>query len=82
MISFFIGAGFLKWAADLPLVNQLLDFNISEISSGDREWHDKLYDENEKWQRNHPNENNEAFISYIINNKGSRLNKYLSKYIA
>ncbi|MET3981168.1 hypothetical protein ABIB62_003755 [Mucilaginibacter sp. UYP25] len=82
MVSFFIGAGFSKWSADLPLVHQLFDFNISEIRSGDRKWHDKLYSEKETWQRSHPNENNEAFISHIISDKGPRLNNYLSKYIA
>ncbi len=31
MISIFLGAGFSKWAFDLPLVSQLFDFNISTL---------------------------------------------------
>lgn len=32
MITLFLGAGFSKWAFDLPLVNQLFDLNISATS--------------------------------------------------
>jgi len=28
MLALFLGAGFLKWAADLPVASQLFDFNI------------------------------------------------------
>ena len=28
MLTIFLGAGFSKWAADLPVASQLFDFNI------------------------------------------------------
>lgn len=78
----FLGAGFSKWAAGLPLVHELFDFEISEIRANDQYWIHKLKTEKQIWDRSHPSESNEQFIQYVILKKGVLLNKYLSKYLA
>jgi hypothetical protein len=83
MTGVFLGAGFSKWAGNLPLVNQLFDFNISNIRFNDEAWLSKLIECKKKWDLlDVSNKNEEAFISYIITQKGKNLNKYLLKYIS
>jgi hypothetical protein len=82
MVGLFLGAGFSKWSMNLPLVNNLFDFEISNIRSGDEYWFLKLQDEKTKWDSFNPNSNNEEFIFSIITGKKLRIKSYLSKYIA
>jgi len=82
MIGLFLGAGFSKWVANLPLVNQLFDFEISEIRYKDKVWIEKLVSAKRSWDNANENGNNEDFIQYIIHQKDVKLNKYLSKYLA
>ena len=35
MYCLFLGAGFSKWAVDLPLVNELFDFNVNTFNQAD-----------------------------------------------
>lgn len=35
MVSLFLGAGFSKWAANLPVATQLFDFNITPYNQRD-----------------------------------------------
>lgn len=81
-VGLFLGAGFSKWAANLPLVYELFDFDISEIRSRDKVWIDKLEIEKKLWDIQNPQGNSESFIQYVLQKKGIRLNKYLSKYLS
>lgn len=35
MYCLFLGAGFSKWAVNLPLVNELFDFNVNTFNQAD-----------------------------------------------
>lgn len=82
MIGLFIGAGFSKWCMNLPLVNELFDFEISNIRRRDEIWFKTLQKAKDQWDIQNPNSNNEKFIQDILNGKKVRLKKYLSKYLA
>ncbi|HHN8499343.1 hypothetical protein [Klebsiella quasipneumoniae] len=68
MISIFLGAGFSKWAFDLPLVSQLFDFNISYLTASEEK---KLYLIKEDWsvwiQKIRKQHTKILFIGVLIN---------------
>lgn len=66
MITLFLGAGFSKWAAGLPLASELFDFDI--VPWGPRESR-RLNDTKELkrlWDSSHPNELAEQFIADVL----------------
>jgi len=65
-LAIFLGAGFSKWAADLPLARELFDFNFEPL--GVRETAKFQFAQRIKrdWDRLHPNEPSEKFISEAL----------------
>lgn len=66
MISVFLGAGFSKWAADLPLASELFDFNIGIINERDEKRLNTIIQWKEQWDTNNPTGYSEQFIKKSI----------------
>ena len=67
MLALFLGAGFSKWAADLPVASQLFDFNIEP-------WRPREYKKLEivkslkhNWDISRPHGLTEQFIADVLN---------------
>src|SRR5690554_3852198 len=80
-IGLFLGAGFSKWAANLPLVTELFDFDISYIRKNDEFWISKLKSVKSEWDERNIGFSNELFVQHVLDSKGVRLKQYLSKYL-
>jgi hypothetical protein len=63
MIGLFLGAGFSKWAADLPLVSQLFDFRISPFGPRESAKLDLVTKLKSIWDMENPNAPPERFIA-------------------
>lgn len=64
MALFFSGAGFSHWAAQLPLANDLFDFQIEPFGIIEPNKLATVREIKKAWDQNHPNEPVEAFIHY------------------
>jgi hypothetical protein len=66
MLSLFLGAGFSKWSVNLPVANELFDFDISIW--GPREEHrlNHVKALKREWDIKHPNSIPEKFISDML----------------
>jgi hypothetical protein len=72
-LSLLLGAGFSRWAADLPVVSNLFDprhFNISDLKVLKREW-----------DMNHPDNHPEMFIHDVLLNGTARMKRQLLSHI-
>lgn len=65
-LSIFLGAGFSKWAGNLPLASELFDFKIEPFGSRDKSKLSTVRLYKEKWDINNPNGETEQFIAYAI----------------
>lgn len=66
MYSLFLGAGFSKWAVNLPLVNELFDFKIIVFNQTDEKRITSVKLLKLAWDKKHPDGNNEQFITYTL----------------
>jgi hypothetical protein len=73
MRSVLLGAGFSKWAADLPVVNQLFDMEIDPHNARDDSRLASFAKYKEKWDKEYPGMHPEEFIRRTLN--GSPLRK-------
>ena len=64
MYALFLGAGFSKWAVNLPLVNELFDFNVNSFNQTDKRRIEGARLLKVAWDKEHPGANNEQFIDY------------------
>jgi hypothetical protein len=64
MYSLFLGAGFSKWAANLPLVSGLFDFDVAAFNRTDEGRIEAAKLLKRHWDGEHPGGNNEQFIAY------------------
>ncbi|RLV58299.1 hypothetical protein D5018_17980 [Parashewanella curva] len=85
MLSLFLGAGFSKWAFDLPLVNDLFDFDIEPTS--ELEMRRLLLIENDwkEWRANNLNITPERFVYWCMNkssHRKSRIIWYISRRLS
>lgn len=80
MISLFIGAGFSKWACDIPLAKELFDFKIDPF--GIREFNNIIFVKKlkDQWDSNNPNGLAEVFIEYALQ-LDAKIQKSVIKYI-
>lgn len=67
MISLFLGAGFSKWDAQIPVANQLFDFNIKPYGVREIARLELIKKIKTEWDKLNPNSNIEQFISYSKN---------------
>lgn len=58
------GAGFSKWAVDLPLSSQLFDWKISNLSEPEDRRLERLQSDKALWDRENPDTSSEVFIAY------------------
>jgi hypothetical protein len=77
----FLGAGFSKWAINLPTATELFDFQIK--IGGPREGLKlrKIQELKEKWDKKNPSRNAEEFIGDLIDHS-SELKKLVIWYVA
>lgn len=66
MYSLFLGAGFSKWATNLPLVNELFGFNVRCFNRTDESRTKAVKLLKSHWDEEHPRGNSEQFIAYAI----------------
>ncbi len=64
MLSLFLGAGFSKWASDLPLVKDLFDFDILIRGSREEAKLVRIRKLKSYWDYHNPSEYPEKFIAY------------------
>jgi hypothetical protein len=66
MVTLILGAGFSKWAADLPVATELFDFRVEPF--GVREERKLCYvrDLKASWDRERPGDPAEAFIDFAL----------------
>lgn len=63
MIGLLLGAGFSKWAADLPLASQLFDFQINPFGVREATKTIRVARTKKNWDAENPNEPAEKFIA-------------------
>ena len=63
MLTLFLGAGFSKWAAGLPVAGQLFDFQVCPFGVREQTKLQLAIKLKENWDKMHPNELAEKFIS-------------------
>lgn len=66
MIAAFLGAGFSRWAADLPLASELFDFKIRSRNERESRWVDQVKKEWLNWTDQNPHGYVEEFISMSL----------------
>jgi hypothetical protein len=67
MTALFLGAGFSKWAFELPLVNQLFDFNINTTNNSEQRKLELLRSDWINWLKDNLNNSPERFIYWCMN---------------
>jgi hypothetical protein len=61
-----LGAGFSKWAADLPIARQLFDLNIEPFGPQEERLLASLRATKANWDASHPADQAEQFIAHAI----------------
>jgi hypothetical protein len=69
MISLFLGAGFSKWSANLPLSKELFKFDITLFGNKEQKKFARIRSLKTEWDKNNPNGSAEEFISIILKNR-------------
>lgn len=77
MVTLFLGAGFSKWAFDLPLVNQLFDFDISTTSEQEEKRRSLIETDWANWRKENPNVTAEQFVYWCINKSSHRKSRVI-----
>lgn len=73
MISLFLGAGFSKWADNLPLAQELFDFNINPYNKRDETRLASFIKYKTEWNAENPEGHAELFIEDALSTKRSKL---------
>ena len=84
-MSVFVGAGFSKWAAKLPLANELFDFGITDLSQRDVRRLTLVQQDWERWTANNPGQLAEQFIHWCLNastHRRSRVTWYITRRLS
>lgn len=82
MTTLFLGAGFSKWAFDLPLVSQLFDFKISPTNEQESGKLELLIEDWESWNTENPSAAPEQFINWCLcrsSHRRSRIIWYVAR---
>lgn len=67
MFALFLGAGFSKWAADLPVANQLFDFDVEPWGPREARKLEIVKSLKQGWDKAHPDGLSEQFIADALN---------------
>jgi hypothetical protein len=68
MLALVLGAGFSKWAADLPLACQLFDFAIDPFGIREERRLDRIRRLKQDWDARNPKGLAEQFIAHVLHN--------------
>jgi hypothetical protein len=85
MPTVFLGAGFSKWAAGLPLATELFDFELDLLSQADTRRLFRLQNDWESWRRRNPTGTAEQFIYWSLNassHRRSRVTWYVTRRLS
>lgn len=77
MVTLFLGAGFSKWAFDLPLVNQLFDFDIATTSEQEEKRLALIEKDWIDWRRTNPDITPEKFVYWCMNKSSHRKSRVI-----
>jgi len=77
LVTLFLGAGFSKWAFDLPLVNQLFDFDISTTSEQEEKRLALIEKDWFKWRTLNPEVTPEIFVYWCMNKSSHRKSRVI-----
>ena len=66
MLGLFLGAGFSKWAADLPVASELFDFQIEPWGQREERRLGIVKRKKADWDQRHPDDLAEEFIGYAL----------------
>lgn len=80
MLAVFLGAGFSKWAADLPVAAQLFDFRIEPFGVREASRLQFVRDFKEDWDARSPDASAEQFIAHSLAS-GDRYRKSVLWYV-
>ena len=61
-----LGAGFSKWAADLPIARELFDLNVEPFGPREERLLSRLQSIKAQWDGSHPSDQTEQFIAHAI----------------
>jgi len=79
-LSVLLGAGFSKWAAELPVVADLFDFAIEPFGVREDRMIEVVRSAKEAWDEHHPESGPEQFIAHALAGRG-RIRTAVSWYI-
>ncbi|MGF1764834.1 SIR2 family protein [Aliivibrio kagoshimensis] len=82
MLTLFLGAGFSKWAFDLPLVSNLFDFDVSVTSEQEDRKLQLIEKDWNEWEKANPGITAEKFVHWCIeksSHRKSRIIWYVSR---
>jgi hypothetical protein len=76
-----LGAGFSRWAADLPVVGGLFDMAITPLNGRESMRLRSIESLKQRWVVTHPGGNNEQFVADILSGDKSRARLHLLWYL-
>lgn len=85
MITLFLGAGFSKWAFDLPLVNQLFDFDIKTTTEAESKKLELIKNDWTAWREENPDCSPEKFVHWSLvksSHRKSRVIWYVNRRLS
>ena len=77
MVTLFLGAGFSKWAFNLPLVSQLFDFQILTTSAQEEKKLALIEKDWSNWNIHNPNVTPENFVYWCMNKSSHRKSRVI-----
>jgi hypothetical protein len=80
MIALFLGAGFSKWAAGLPLASELFDFNIELWGPRGSHYLNDIRELKGVWDSSHPDGRAEHFVADTLHSN-KRVGSLVQRYI-
>jgi hypothetical protein len=81
MLGVFLGAGFSKWAANLPLASELFDFDVQCRHTKEQRRLELLQQDKSKWDERNPGGTAEEFIEWCLDHAGERAARRVVWYV-
>jgi len=81
MLAVLLGAGFSKWAAGLPLANELFDFQINPFGTRESKKLSQIHKLKADWDKTNPNAHAEEFINSILSSNNYSTRRLILWYI-
>lgn len=81
MISLLLGAGFSKWAADLPVARGLFDFEVNTLGPREQAKLKLVRKLKKDWDAKHPEAYAEQFIEYALASRDEKVKRSVLWYV-